>query len=208
MSARAIATPPSIYLLGDHLDAALAMGEDLLTCKVELAHGPIASRDMARVVQQNRDLAQFLSEVRVLELSLIARLLQARKWAEEIRRHELRLKPVIQLFIGATASLLDAAAELGDTTSQSFETGNTAIAYLRSRGIIAADDAGLDRRAQIAVTEEFLVASRARLGTLLDLVATFLDTLDLLADLRIAEAPPAPEVVEAGEAASAPPGQR
>lgn len=206
MSTRTIAAHPSLYLLGDHLDAALAMGEDLLTCKVELAHGPIASRDMGRVEQQNRDLADFLSEVRVLELSLIARLLQARKWAEEIRRHELRLKPVIQLFVGATASLVDAAAELGDTTTQSFETGDTAIAFLRSRGVIAADDAGLDRRAQIAVTEEFLVARRARLGTLLDLVATFLDTLDLLADLRIAETPPASDAV--GEATSSPAGHR
>lgn len=206
MTTATISAHPSLYLLGDHLDAALAMGEDLLTCKVELAHGPIESRDMARVVQQNRDLAQFLSEVRVLELSLIARLLQARKWAEEIRRHELRLKPVIQLFVGATAALVDAAAELGDTSGRSFETGDTAIAFLRSRGIIAADDAGLDRRAQIAVTEEFLVASRARLGTLLDLVATFLDTLDLLADLRIAESPPAREPAE--EVTSVPSGQR
>jgi hypothetical protein len=159
---------------------------------------------MARVVQQNRDLAQFLSEVRVLELSLIARLLQARKWAEEIRRHELRLKPVIQLFVGATATLVDAAAELGDTSGKSFETGDTAMAFLRSRGIIAADDAGLDRRPQVAVTEEFLVASRSRLGTLLDLVATFLDTLDLLADLRIAETPPARDVAE--DATSVPSG--
>lgn len=187
MSARKIANPPSLYLLGDHLDAALAMGEDLLTCKVDLAHGPIAARDMERVVQQNRDLAAFLSEVRVLELTLIARLLQARKWAEEIKREELRLKPIIQLFAAGTASLLDAAAEFGDTTSRSFETGDTALAFLRHRGVIAPEDAGLERRAQIAVTEEFLVAGHARLGTLLDLVATFLDTLDLLADLRIAD---------------------
>jgi hypothetical protein len=33
------------------------------------------------------------------------------------------------------------------------------------------------------VTEEFLVAGRIRLGTLLDLVATFLDTLDVLFEL-------------------------
>ena len=199
MSARKIQSPPSLYLLSDHLDAALAMGEDLLDCKVELAHGPIASRDMDRVVQQNEDLAAFLSRVRVLELTLLGRLLQARKWAEEMRRQELRLKPITQLFSAGTASLLDAAAALGDTTNRSFETGDTTLAFLRTRGIIAQDDAGLERRAQIAVTEEFLVAGHARLGTLLDLVATFLDTLDLLADLRIADAGPVP----AGEDATA-----
>ena len=47
---------PSIYLLGDHLDAALAMGEDLLTEKVALADAaqPLT---MARLVRQNRELA-------------------------------------------------------------------------------------------------------------------------------------------------------
>ena len=37
MTASATPRHPSIYLLGDHLDAALAMGEDLLTEKVALA---------------------------------------------------------------------------------------------------------------------------------------------------------------------------
>ena len=194
---------PSLYLLADHLDAALAMGEDLLSSKVALVSPAAGARDMDRVVTQNREIAEFLSETRTLELALISRLLQARKWAEEIRQHELRLKPVIQLFVAGTASLVDAAAELGDTTNLAFETGNTALAYLRSRGIIGADDAGLDRRAEIAITDEFLVARRARLGTLLDLVATFLDTLDLLADLRIANASTLASPTD-GDAAAAP----
>ena len=33
------------------------------------------------------------------------------------------------------------------------------------------------------MTEDYLVAGRIRLGTLLDLIATFLDTLDTLFDL-------------------------
>jgi hypothetical protein len=33
------------------------------------------------------------------------------------------------------------------------------------------------------VSEEYLVAGRVRLGTLMDLVATFLNTLDVLFDL-------------------------
>jgi hypothetical protein len=47
--------------------------------------------------------------------------------------------------------------------------------------------AGLTNLSQLAVSEEYLVAGRIRLGTLLDLVAAFLDTLDLLVD--IPEAP-------------------
>jgi hypothetical protein len=175
------ATPklPGIYLLGDHLDAALAMGEDMLTEKVGLADAaqPLA---MARLVRQNRELSEFLTTVRTLELSMTARLLQARKRAEEMRRSETRLKPLISLFVGGTAPLVDAALELGDTTTRDFDTGDTAFAFLRSRGLIARDAAGLEQLAELRVGEDYLMAGRIRLGTLMDLIATFLDSLDLL----------------------------
>ena len=133
MTASATPKHPSIYLLSDHLDAALAMGEDLLTEKVALADAA-QHLTMARLVRQNRELAEFLTTVRTLELSLTARLLQARKRAEEMRRRESRLKPLIALFVGGTAPLVDAAMELGDTTMHDFDTGDTAFAFLRSRG--------------------------------------------------------------------------
>jgi hypothetical protein len=182
MSASLMPTHPSIYLLGDHLDAALALGEDLLTEKVVLADA-VEPVTMARLVRQNRELAQFLSTVRTLELSLTARLLQARKRAEEVRRRETRLKPLIALFVGGTAPLLDAAMELGDTTAHDFQTGDTAFSFLRSRALIARDAASLERLSELRVGEDYLVAGRILLGTLLDLVATFLDSLDLLYDL-------------------------
>ena len=173
---------PSLYLLGDHLDAALAMGEDLLTERVALADAT-QHLTMARLVRQNRELADFLATVRTLELSLTARLLQARKRAEEMKRHESRLKPQISLFVAGTDALVQAAEALGDTMSHDFDTGDTASAFMRSRGLIARDAAGLERLSQLCVGEDYLVAGRIHLGTLLDLVATFLDTLDLLFDL-------------------------
>jgi hypothetical protein len=182
MSASTTSKHPSIYLLGDHLDAALAMGEDLLAEKVVLADAA-QPLNTARLVQQNRELAKFLTIVRTLEMSLTARLLQARRRAEEMRRHETRLKPLIALFVGGTAPLVDAAMELGDTTVRDFNTGNTAFAFLRSRALIARDAAGLERLSELRVGEDYLVAGRIRLGTLLDLVATFLDSLDLIYDL-------------------------
>ncbi len=193
---------PSLYLLGDHLDAALAMGEDLLTERVALADAT-QHLTMARLVRQNRELAEFLTTVRTLELSLTARLLQARKRAEDMKRRESRLKPLIALFVAGTAPLVDAAAELGDTTTRDFDTGDTATAFLRSRGLIARDAAGLERLSQLSVGEDYLVAGRIRLGTLLDLVATFLDTLDLLFDLseepRSANLPAEAKDAAAGE---------
>jgi len=172
----------SVYLLGDHLDAALAMGEDLLTEKLELI-AAVETPTRGHLLRQNRALAEFLTRVRCLELTLTARLLEARKRAEELKRRERRLRPLIALLVAGTAPLVAAAAELGDTSAHGFETGDTAFAFLRSRGIIARDAAGLERLAQLAVGEDYLVAGRIRLGTLLDLVATFLDTLEGLFDL-------------------------
>jgi hypothetical protein len=185
----------SVYLLGDHLDAALAMGEDLLTEKLELIVA-VETPTRGHLLRQNRALAEFLTHVRCLELTLTARLLEARKRAEELKRCERRLRPLIALLVAGTAPLVDAAAELGDTTTHDFETGDTAFAFLRSRGLIARDAAGLERLAQLAVGEDYLVAGRIRLGTLLDLVATFLDTLEGLFDLY-------PEVAAAGRYAMA-----
>ena len=192
MSLTAHEPAAGIYLLGDHLDAALAMGEDLLTEKVQLAE-PTERLTVIRLARQNRDIADFLKEVRTLELAMTARLLQGRKRAEELRRAEHRLRPLIALFAAGTAALEDVAAELGNTTEHDFETGDVASAFLRSRGLIARDAAGLQGLAELKISEDYLVAGRIRLGTLLDLVATFLDTLDLMFDLynepRLAQGP-------------------
>lgn len=188
---------PSIYLLGDHLDAALAMGEDLLTEKVAL-DTPVGKSPLRDWMRQNRDLNDFLSTVRTLEYAMTARLLQARKRAEELKRSETRLRPLIALFVAGTVPLADAAAELGDTDARDFQSADAALTFLRSRGVLAADAAGLEGLPRLAISEDYQVAGRIRLGTLLDLVATFLDTLDLLFDLYA----DASEEAEAGSALS------
>jgi hypothetical protein len=173
---------PGIYLLGDHLDAALAMGEDLLTEKVALrAPGMPAQRGSA----QTRELNTFLTTVRTLEYAMTARLLQARKRADELRRKESRLRPLIALFVAGTAPLADAAEELGDTDGRAFDGADAAITFLRMRGLVAPDAAGLEGLSQLNITDDYLIAGRIRLGTLMDLVATFLDTLDLLFDIFV-----------------------
>src|SRR6185503_1450448 len=117
---------PSIYLLGDHLDAALAMGEDLLTEKVAL-DTPAGKSPLRDWMRQNRDLNDFLSTVRTLEYAMTARLLQARKRAEELKRSENRLRPLIALFVAGTAPLADAAAELGDTDARDLQSADAAL---------------------------------------------------------------------------------
>jgi hypothetical protein len=172
----------SIYLLGDHLDAALAMGEDLLAEKLALLDA-VETPSRGHLLRQNRALNQFLATVRCLELAMIARLLEARRRGEELKQREGRLRPLAVLLAAGTAPLVDAVAELGDTSTRDFDTGDTASAFLRSRNMIARDAAGFAGLAQLAVSEDYLVAGRVRLGTLLDLIAAFLDALDDQFDL-------------------------
>jgi hypothetical protein len=172
---RAAAT---VYLVADHLDAALAAGEDLL--KVHGCAGPPLVHDIERPGAVQR---RFVDRVRTLELAMAMRVLQARRRAGELRRADSRVTAVARLFIGGTALLADAVADLGDATAVDFQTGDDAIAYLRGRGVIAADAAGLKSLDQLIVTPQFLIAERIALGPLMDLAATFLDTLELFYEL-------------------------
>ena len=189
---------PSIYLLRDHLDAALAMGEDLLTETLAL-DTPAGKSPLRTWMRQNRDLKDFLTSTRTLEYAMIARLLQARKRAEEVKRSEGRLKPLVALLVAGTAPLVDAAAELGDTDARDFNSADAALTFLRTRGLLASDAAGLEGLTRVAVSDDYQIAGRIRLGTLLDLVATFLDTLDLVFDLH---AEPAGDLEAGGTAPS------
>jgi hypothetical protein len=173
---------PGLYLLSDHLDAVLARGEELLAQDLALdAPDAAGLRDWIR---RTRDLDAFLSSVRTLEYAITVRLLQARKRADDLRRGDSRLKPLVGLFVGGTAPLADAAAELGESEARAFDGADEMLAFLRSRGLLAADAAGLQLVNRLAVDEDYLVAGRIRLGNLLDLTATFLDALDHLYDLH------------------------
>jgi hypothetical protein len=192
---------PSLYLLIDHLDSALAMGEDLLSER--LALGAPDRPSLRGWIRQTRDLKGFLASVRTLEYALTARLLQARKRADDLKRGDIRLKPVLALFVAGTAPLTDAASDLGDADARDFDCADATMTFLRSRGLLAPDAAGLEIVTGLAVGEDYQVAGRVRLGTLLDLVATFLDTLDLLYDLHADRVEGVPAVHAPGMAGGA-----
>lgn len=173
--------PPNVYLLADNLDAALAAGEDLLkSTLVWETGGAREGRDIARVRAEQRAV---LETVRTLEQVLVARVLKSRERAEEIAKRDRRFGAVARLYTAGTALLIEAVAEFGDPTAIDFETGGGALSFLRSRGLLSADAHGPSEGQTFDVTEDFLVAHRIRLGTLLDLVAMFLDTLEIHYDL-------------------------
>lgn len=198
---------PSLYLLTDHLDAALAAGEDLLAEQVALLPSD-GRQTIAMLLRQNRDLRQFVDRVRAFELTVTSRLLQARRRAEETRKLEPGLKPLIGLFLSGTHTLVDAVEEIRNRNETMFNTGDAALAFLRSRGLVSPDAAAFEGRSMLAATEDYLIAGRIRLGTLLDLVAMFLDVLDntygLFPDgIDIPDRPAAPQLSLTPEASVA-----
>ncbi|MDQ8700102.1 hypothetical protein [Hyphomicrobium sp. LHD-15] len=199
MSSAGLAAPALVYLLADHLDSALAAGEDLLKSTLSWNAGDARSAD--GLTQQRRDEREAVDTARSLEMVLLARILKSRETAQELVKTESEFKLVSRLYTSGTAPVAEAANELTDETAVAFDTGDGITAYLRSRGLLAEDAAAPLEAASLTVTEQFLVAGRMNLGALLDLVAMFLDTLEThyeLYDHPQRSKPAAPHAVTTG----------
>lgn len=173
--------PPNVYLLADNLDAALAAGEDM--SKPVLIWETGAGRDGHDIADARAEQRAILETVRSLEQLLVARVLKSRERSEEIAKRDPRFATIARLYNAGTAILIEAVADFGDPSAVNFESGRGAVAFLRSRGLIAEDAAGPHEGQAINFSDDFLVAGRIRVGTLLDLVAMYLDTLETHFDL-------------------------
>ncbi len=184
MSAAAPRAPLSVYMLADHLDAALAAGEDLVALGARWrTHAEAASEDLSYLATE-REIAE---SVKSSELMLVARTLKAREHARALAQIDRRFEPIANLFVSGTAILLDAVEESEDATGDDFDTGDGLLAYVRSRGLIAPDAVMVMNASQLTIDDSFLVAKRLALGPLLDMVAAFLDALELHYELFVAE---------------------
>lgn len=173
--------PPNVYLLADNLDAALAAGEDLM--KAELVWETGAGRDGADIARVRAAQRTVLQNVRSLEQILVARVLKSRERSEEIAKRDPRFATVARLYNAGTAILIEAVSEFGDPAAIDFASGGGAVAFLRARGLLPEQSPGPAEGQTFTFRDDFLVAGRIRLGTLLDLVAMYLDTLETHFDL-------------------------
>ena len=169
------APPAAAYLLGDHLDAALAAGEDLMSTTLEI-NAPNALGGV-ELDERQAALAEFITRMRALEAGLVARLVQARRRADELPR-DADLKPLFVCLSG-TVVLLDAVQEFGDPSGIAFDSRPDGFRFLRDRGLVPPDAGSLPMSGTLVADEEYMIAGRIRLGSLMDLVAAFLDALDM-----------------------------
>lgn len=170
-----------VYLLAENLDAALAAGEDLLKSSLSWHAGHARTSD--EIALKRVEERRAVDAIRSLEMILVARVLRSRERTEELAKCDPRLKPIAKLYNAGTALLADAVEELGDATFHDFETGDAITAYLRTRGLIAPDAPARAEAEALKVSEDFLIARRIPLGTLLDLVAMYLDMLETHYDI-------------------------
>lgn len=170
---------PSVYFIADHLDAVLAAGEDV--CRLVLPpHGGAPTTDARTVMER----------VRAFEMTIVVRALQARLRCIELRRADPRFQPMVDLFIGGTARLLDVIEEYGDASAIDFATGDDIVAYLRERAVLAPDAAAPQQYAALRIGPGLRIAGQIELGPLMDMCASFLDSLEFHYRLY-AEAPAA-----------------
>jgi hypothetical protein len=172
----------NIYLLTDHLDAALALGEDLCQQRV-LLYPVTPGTGEAALLRQQGELSAFVSTAYTLELGLTVRLLQARKRIADLRQLETRFRPYFSGFIGGTAALVDAVEGFGHAGSDVYRLGAAPLVFMASRGLVAADASRLPENIEIRIDGEYRVAGGIPLGPLMDMLGSFLDGLELAFEL-------------------------
>jgi hypothetical protein len=173
---------PCVYLLVEHLDAALAAGESLTSLTMEVTE-PSADMGPRRLRSREARFIGFVNQVRGIEASLIAHVIQARRRAGELPRARGPLKTLLDSFSGGTAVLIDAVAEYGDPATFAFNTGADRLTYLRTRAILKGDSGALMPMSSVEIGEGFRVAGRLELGPLMDMVEAFLGALNDQFDL-------------------------
>ena len=186
MLERQVKVPPSVYLIADNLDAALAAGEDLMASAANWVTGDVLDPCVSGAQRW------VLSRFKTHELNLVARIVQARMHVAELSREVQKFRPLAQLFVSATVDLDDAFEELHEQVEANFHTGGGRDPYLRSRGLLDVEAAGLADDKAPVIGDEFLVAAKVPLGVCLDLIAEFLDSLDETFDLYPDQAPKLP----------------
>ena len=168
----------ALYLLADHLDAALAAGEDLLASHL----AAIADLDTTENGTDD-SLTQFVARLERLEASFMGRVLHARRRLDELPHNDVEMKPISNLFFSSTGLLLELVSRSKRQSENQFDVGGDRLPFLRDRGLLARDAAGLPHYAPVIVTEAYRVGGLLELGPLMDMVAGLLDLLDRRYDL-------------------------
>jgi len=168
-----------VFLLAEHLDMILAGIEELQNCHPETSpQNPLVPGGTPRV-----SLAVLVDALQRYEAAAMMRVARARDLTRSLVRRDKRFAMLGGLFVSGTAALDEAMRRMTDETGNAFERGHDPISYLRSRGVIAEDAGGVTTNEEIEINGEFRLAGEIEIGPLMELVSTFLNTIELHFDL-------------------------
>jgi len=179
MTARPAPSNHPVFLLAEHLDMILAAIEDLQACRPTAFPGNPQRID----AQPQMSLARYVDELKGHEMAAIVRVSRARDLTRDLVRRDSRFATLGGLFVGGTAALDEAVQRMIDKTGYAFATGGDPIGYLRARGVVDEEAGGVGADQSLEVTDEFRLAGSIEIGPLVELVATFLNTIELHFDL-------------------------
>lgn len=168
-----------VFLLAEHLDMILASIEDLEACRPAV----IDSHPQRVPSRPQVSIARYVDQLKGHEMAAIMRVARARELTRDLVRRDSRFATLGGLFVGGTAALEEAVKRMIDKTGNAFANGGDPIGYLRERGLIDEEAGGVDPDQSLDVTEAFRLAGCIEIGPLVELVATFLNTIELHFDL-------------------------
>jgi hypothetical protein len=187
-------TRETIYLLADHLDAALAAGEDLLAIRLSPT-ADLGGEDEDAAAA----LSRFVARLRRLEGSILARVLQVRRRLADLPRNDVDIRPAARLFVASTDLLVDLVETFGERPETRFNRGDDPLPFLRERGLVAPEAAGLPPYQAVEVAESYRIGAVVELGPLMDMIAGLLDLLDRRYDLYGTDGIPMPVALSGDE---------
>lgn len=165
-----------VYFLTDHLFAAMEAGEKIRAATFTQA--PL-ERELSstEIMQEIEDLRTFINDLSSWEEDIVTKINQARQWSRYLKDHDSFFKPLIDLFNSATNPLTDVAAQIRDHHDRHFEGADHPDWFISSRAMTAKQAAD-GRMLSLTTRDKYLIGGHLRLGQLLDLLETFLETLE------------------------------
>lgn len=171
----------SVHALADLLEMIEVAADELLDQKLAPRDGT-ANGD-AELESYLASLRQFSNRVRGLELTIVAKLEQARARARAVARTDWRLRPIMAMFTSGTQGYADHLAAHNDRDAVRFNAGDQIFPFLRSRELVPPLSTHYDGGTELLVTDSYRLLGLIKLRDLLENCEAALNALDAHYDL-------------------------
>ena len=171
----------SVHALADLLEMIEVAADELLDQKLAPRDG--AANDDTALESYLAGLRQFSNRVRGLELTIVAKLEQARARARAVARTDWRLRPIMAMFTSGTQGYANHLAAHTDRDAVRFNAGDQIFPFLRSRELVPPLSTHYDGGTELLVTDSYRLLGLIKLRDLLENCEAALNALDAHYDL-------------------------